>query len=90
MTAFAIKAVISGRVQGVGFRYSTQYEAEKLGVNGYARNLPDGDVEVVACGDKGQVLRLLEWLKRGPRTARVETLNWHEVPVERYTDFNIG
>lgn len=66
-------AWVYGMVQGVGFRYNTQREARRLGVSGYARNLEDGSVEVVASGDKAQVDALITWLKEGgPRSARVE------------------
>ena len=72
MSKVCIIAWIYGRVQGVGFRYTTQYEAKKLGLTGYAKNLDDGSVEVVACGDEGQVEKLIQWLKSGgPRSARV-------------------
>lgn len=66
-------AWVYGMVQGVGFRYSTQHEARRLGLSGYARNLDDGSVEVVACGEQAQVEALIAWLKAGgPRSARVE------------------
>jgi len=68
----AMKAWVYGRVQGVGFRYYTQREAKSLGVKGYAKNLDDGSVEVFICGEQQQVDALLNWLKVGPRTARVE------------------
>lgn len=55
MSKVCIIAWVYGRVQGVGFRYTTQYEAKRLGLTGYAKNLDDGSVEVVACGDEGQV-----------------------------------
>jgi acylphosphatase len=63
---------VTGRVQGVGFRYSARLEALRLGVRGYARNLPDGSVEVVAEGSAAAVEELRQWLHRGPRMARVE------------------
>ncbi|MCL8360539.1 acylphosphatase [Escherichia coli] len=73
MSKVCIIAWVYGRVQGVGFRYTTQYEAKRLGLTGYAKNLDDGSVEVVACGEEGQVEKLMQWLKRGgPRAARVE------------------
>lgn len=66
-------AWIHGKVQGVGFRYSTQQEARRLGLSGYARNLDDGSVEVVACGEQEEVNALIDWLKAGgPRNACVE------------------
>lgn len=73
MTATCVKAWVHGRVQGVGFRYSTQAEAKTLGVLGYARNLEDGSVEVLAWGEPEQVDALIHWLKAGgPRSARVD------------------
>lgn len=64
---------VYGSVQGVGFRYSTQREALQLGLTGYARNLDDGGVEVLACGEAEQVEKLIAWLKAGgPRSARVD------------------
>ena len=59
MSKVCIIAWVYGRVQGVGFRYTTQYEAKKLGLTGYAKNLDDGSVEVVACGDAGQASRII-------------------------------
>ncbi|MDU2734461.1 MAG: acylphosphatase, partial [Mixta calida] len=73
MAQQCIKAWVYGRVQGVGFRYSTQAQAQQLGLTGYARNLDDGSVEVLACGDNAQLEQLLAWLKAGgPRSARVD------------------
>jgi acylphosphatase len=62
---------VSGRVQGVYYRASTAAEARRLGVTGYARNLADGRVEVLACGEPASVTALCEWLWQGPRAARV-------------------
>ena len=83
--------VFHGKVQGVGFRYTTQYEAKKLGLTGYAKNLDDGSVEVVACGEEGQVEKLMQWLKSGgPRSARVErVLSEPHHPSGELTDFRI-
>ncbi|MFH0364480.1 acylphosphatase, partial [Escherichia coli] len=72
MSKVCIIAWVYGRVQGVGFRYTTQYEAKKLCLTGYAKNLDDGSVEVVACGEEGQVEKLMQWLKSGgPRSSEV-------------------
>ena len=65
---------ITGKVQGVYFRHSTRIEAERLTLTGYARNLPDGSVEVVARGTVGAVERLRQWLHQGPKMARVEAV----------------
>lgn len=73
MTQQCIKAWVHGQVQGVGFRYSTQMQAQQLGLTGYARNLDDGSVEVLACGERERVEQLVAWLKAGgPRSARVD------------------
>ena len=66
-----VRCLVTGRVQGVWFRGNTQQVAESLGVTGYARNLADGRVEVVACGEPGQVEALQQWLWQGPSAARV-------------------
>lgn len=71
---------IKGRVQGVFFRASTRRVAESLGITGHAINLPDGDVEVLACGDAAALDRLGEWLQDGPPHARVDKV------IERATD----
>ncbi|MFK0530339.1 acylphosphatase [Escherichia coli] len=81
MSKVCIIAWVYGRVQGVGFRYTTQYEAKKLGLAGYAKNLDDGSVEVVACGEEGQVEKLMQWLKSGgPRSSRVERVRKESHP----------
>lgn len=73
MSATCFKIWVHGQVQGVGFRYSTQSQADKLGVTGYARNLADGSVEVLAYGEPQQVDALIDWLKSGgPRSAHVD------------------
>lgn len=82
MTAAAesrrLHAVVKGRVQGVGFRASTQHEANKLGLAGWVRNLQDGGVELEAEGDAAALERLLAYLQGGPRTAHVDsvTVTW--------------
>ena len=63
--------LVSGRVQGVGFRFFTQREADKLGVTGYVRNLPDGRVEVLASGTADELATFRSLLERGPRFSRV-------------------
>lgn len=73
MSKVCIIAWVYGRVQGVGFRYTTQNEAQRLGLTGYAKNMDDGSVEVVACGESERVEQLMKWLKAGgPRSARVD------------------
>jgi acylphosphatase len=92
MSAACFKAWVHGRVQGVGFRYSTQAEARTLGVLGYARNLDDGSVEVLAWGGAEQVEALIAWLKAGgPRSARVDkVLVEPHQPAAPPRDFKTG
>ena len=82
---------LDGVVQGVGFRYSTQREAVQLGLTGYARNMDDGSVEVVACGEAEQLEKLVAWLKAGgPRSARVDkVLTEPYQPGREYVNFGI-
>jgi acylphosphatase len=63
--------LVFGTVQGVYFRHSTRLEAKRLGVRGFARNLPDGSVEVLAHGAAAAVDELRVWLGRGPSQAKV-------------------
>ena len=66
---------VSGRVQGVYFRASTREAAMALGLRGYARNLDDGRVEVLALGDASALAQLETWLWRGPPLARVDSVH---------------
>jgi acylphosphatase len=70
---------VRGRVQGVWYRGGCAEQALALGVSGWARNLPDGSVEIVAEGGTEAVDRLVEWCRRGPPAARVSAV---EVRVE--------
>lgn len=67
----AVRAVVGGRVQGVGFRYSTVDQANRHGVTGWVRNMPSGQVEVFAQGPDVNVNEFLAWLAVGPRLASV-------------------
>ena len=67
----ARRCLVGGRVQGVFYRASTRSRAEELGVTGYARNLPDGRVEVLACGEAAAVDALCQWLWRGSPASSV-------------------
>jgi acylphosphatase len=68
------RCYVSGRVQGVFFRASTRSRAQALGVTGHARNLPDGRVEVLACGPAASVRALCDWLWEGPPAAEVSAV----------------
>lgn len=85
-----VHITVSGRVQGVFFRANTQEVAQRLGLSGYVRNLPDGRVEVVAEGEEGALQRLVDWCHRGPPLARVERVEvrW-ENPTGEFSGFHI-
>jgi len=71
---------VRGRVQGVGFRWFVQREAEMLGLAGWVRNTPDGAVEVLASGNEQQLAALASKLRQGPRAARIDSME--ESPAE--------
>lgn len=73
---------VHGRVQGVWFRDSTRREAERLGITGYAINLPDGNVEVLAWGETESLRELEAWLQQGPPLARVTRVASKTPPAE--------
>jgi acylphosphatase len=76
----AYRWVLSGLVQGVGFRWYAARRASELGLKGWVRNLPDGRVEAVASGDPASLARFEELLRIGPRSARVTGVEKVEVP----------
>ena len=91
-TPAALRAVVRGRVQGVGFREFVLNRARFLAVSGYVRNLPDGrSLEVVAEGSRSELEQLLEYLREGPRLSRVDAVDadWGE-PTGAYDGFGVG
>ena len=80
-----IKVIIKGRVQGVFYRVETKNTADKLGIKGYVKNLPDGSVGAVFEGDSPVVTQMLDWCNKGPAAARVE--NVLVEPVEVLSNF---
>jgi acylphosphatase len=89
----ALHITVSGRVQGVGFRYSCYAEARRLGLRGWVRNTPDGDVEVWVESPHGggeDLETMLRWLHRGPPRARVDQVRLSRVrPTGAYREFLI-
>ena len=79
----AKRFVVSGQVQGVGFRFFAQRVADRLGVAGYVKNLRDGRVEVYAIGTTEQLLGLRMELERGPRAAEVSGVSEEDEPVRQ-------
>lgn len=90
MSKRCIKAFISGRVQGVFFRQSTQQQAQQLAITGHAINLRDGRVEVIACGESWAVEQLLKWLHKGPQMAQVEQLQFEDIQITVPASFTTG
>ena len=82
----ARRAWVSGRVQGVNYRAATALRATQLGVRGYARNLEDGRVEVLAIGTCDAVEALLSWLWRGPSFAHVSAVEVEETDAGSLPD----
>jgi acylphosphatase len=78
----AKRCLVSGRVQGVFYRASTQLKARELGVHGYAKNLADGRVEVLALGDRQSVEALIEWLWQGSSTSHVTSVEVVELTAQ--------
>jgi acylphosphatase len=87
-TNSCLHCLITGLVQGVWFRGSTQKQAQNLGLKGYARNLSDGRVEVIACGNSSALEILQNWLHKGPATAHVDSVTCEKMNVpDNFTDF---
>jgi acylphosphatase len=80
-SAQRLRAVVRGEVQGVGYRWAVQRQAHRLGLVGYAENLPDGSVHVEAEGDPAHLDELEAFLRGGPRLAEVDRLDSERVPA---------
>ncbi len=78
--------LISGQVQGVFYRSSAQRQADLLGLRGWARNLRDGRVELLACGDKADLNEMEKWLEIGPEDAKVSNIESTEETPEAIPD----
>ncbi|MCK7498733.1 MAG: acylphosphatase [Comamonadaceae bacterium] len=89
MKTLCLRCYVTGRVQGVGFRYATAEKAYALGVTGYVRNLPDRRVEILICGEEKAVTALRNWLWQGPQLARVSDVRYDTLPYQDYRDFRI-
>ena len=84
------RLLVSGRVQGVYYRASTQEMASSLGLTGYACNLPDGRVQIIAEGPKDGLNQLKTWCADGPPAARVDSVDATlETPTGEFSDFGV-
>lgn len=84
-----VRVLVEGRVQGVNFRHYTRLEAQRLGVAGWVRNLPDGRVEAAYEGARETVEQLLAWTRRGPDWASVTGIAIHDELPQGETGFTI-
>lgn len=80
---------VTGKVQGVFFRASTQQTAAACAIQGFVRNEPDGSVYIEAEGEEANLRRFMEWCKKGPSGARVDKLDTAEGTLRHYKDFII-
>ncbi|PKF60691.1 acylphosphatase [Psychromonas sp. psych-6C06] len=83
---YVYKAIVKGKVQGVGFRYFTSKQAKRFNVLGHAKNLQDGSVEVLMLAKKASLLSLIQWLENGPETAIVESFEGEFIDVTEIGD----
>ena len=84
-----VNCFVSGRVQGVCFRMATSQQAKLLGLTGWVRNLEDGRVEVLACGEASLLDQFRKWLAHGPRMAKVINVESVSVDYQDFPDFSI-
>ena len=85
-----IKIIVSGKVQGVGFRYFTHQKASELGINGYVQNLTNGNVKIIAVGKSEQIETLITWAKSGSPSAAVDNLDIESIQADyQYQGFEI-
>lgn len=87
MARICLHGFVSGRVQGVYYRQSTQQQAERLGIDGWVRNLVDGRVEVLLEGEEELVRELERWLYEGPANAEVVAVEVSLMPEQGITGF---
>lgn len=83
------RCFVTGRVQGVAYRAAAQHKARELGVSGYARNLADGRVELLVCGNTAAVDALCAWLWHGPPHAQVSDVTCMDVEVDAPRGFTV-
>jgi len=85
-----VHLTITGMVQGVWFRHNTNIVGNKLGLKGFVRNLPNGDVEVIAEGNEDKLKQLIEFCKQGPEGAHVENVKIeYQEPKNEFKTFSI-
>ncbi len=87
----SVNITVSGRVQGVGFRFFTQSTAVKLKITGWVKNLSNGDVEIYAEGNEETLKNFILIIKKGPPLSRVLNIEevWSDIPEREFNSFTI-
>ena len=83
------RIIVTGRVQGVGFRWGAANEAIHLGLKGYVKNMSDGSVYIEAEGDREKLDEFIEWCRTGPRYGYVESVDFGTLPPVHFKEFRI-
>lgn len=89
MSMRRVKIIIFGRVQGVGFRYFVQEQANKFEIKGYVRNLPGGEVEIDAEGEQSKLKVFITICKKGHRLSSIDDCVIHDIPYFGFQQFSI-
>jgi len=86
----SVYLIITGRVQGVGFRYFAEQKALEFNISGWVKNNPDGSIEIEATGDPENIVVYIDWMKIGPTRAIIKTFSVSEItPIRTFTNFTI-
>ena len=85
-----VRCIVAGKVQGVWYRDTTRRTAQSLELTGHAVNLPDGTVEVIACGQESRVKILQEWLWQGSQYSNVTSVECQQIEAQSFNQFSIG
>lgn len=81
--------IVTGRVQGVAFRYNTKIKADELGLGGNVKNLENGTVEIYVTGAQQEIIQFLDWCQSGPPAALVNRLDYNSIEIFVENGFNI-
>lgn len=89
MANVCVHGYVWGKVQGVFFRQNTMERANDLGLTGWVKNLPDGRVEFMACGDELKLAKFMEWVQQGPAAAKVDHVESKQQKYENFDRFKV-
>ncbi len=84
-----VRMIVCGRVQGVGYRYYVQAQAQHFGIKGYVRNLPSGEVEVDAEGERSSLSHFILHCKKGPTLSDIKNCYIHDIPYFGFKQFSV-